>query len=122
MAGAVSHSEASVNRRPRKTLTNPKISGRLLAAVRNYFIAYLGALIETAQPGSLDGRNMYKHILAAAVGLNKSIAFGRVEPLNRAYCHVVSPLDSKTRNDGDRIPAKERARQGAPRTKKPPLG
>jgi len=64
---------------------------------------------------------MDKHILAASVGLNKSIALRRVEPLHRTHCHVHSPIVSKTRNDGDRIPAKERATRRN-RAKKPPLG
>ncbi len=40
-------------------------------------------LIEGAQPCTLDGRNVNKHILTAALRLNKSISLGRVEPL---YC------------------------------------
>src|ERR1700757_1229356 len=68
---------ASVNRRASQTLTNPKICGGFLAAVRDYFIADLSALVEAAQAGPLNGRDMDKYVPAAFVRLNKPITFCR---------------------------------------------
>jgi hypothetical protein len=50
---------------------------------------------------------MDKHVLAASVGLNKSVALCRVKPLHCTYRHVNSPIDSKTRKDGDEIRRKK---------------
>ena len=44
----------------------------LLAALD--LVADLLALIEGAQIGALDGRNMHEHILRAVIGLNETIA------------------------------------------------
>jgi hypothetical protein len=52
----------------------------------------LGTFIEAAQAGSFRGRNVYEDILAATVGLYKSIALGRVEPLHDASRHVRTPF------------------------------
>jgi hypothetical protein len=53
-------------------LANSQIFRRRFAAVFRLFVAHLGALIEAAQAGSLYGRDVHKHVLAAVVGLNKS--------------------------------------------------
>src|SRR5262249_16126802 len=45
------------------------------------------SLVEGGQPGSLHGRNVNKHVLAAALRLNESIALGRVEPLHSSGSH-----------------------------------
>ena len=69
-------------------------------------------------PGAQARPGLYEEILAAVVRLNKSIALSRVEPLNCTCRHAIFPIDSKTRNDGDRNP---RARQGEPSHEKAPL-
>jgi hypothetical protein len=71
---------------------NPQIFRWCFAAVFRLFVAHLGTLIEGAQAGSLDGRNVHEHILAAVVGLNKSETFGRVEPLHGTCRHVRTPF------------------------------
>jgi hypothetical protein len=48
------------------------------------------SFIETAEAGSLDCRDVDKHILAAALRLNKSIPLLRVEPLHSAFRHIRS--------------------------------
>jgi hypothetical protein len=68
-----------------------QISRRFLAAVADDVVADLGTLIEAAQAGLLDGRDMDEHILAAAVGLNKSEPLLRIEPLHCARRHVRTP-------------------------------
>ena len=91
---------ANVNRRAhldhQRRSTYPEVFGGLFPAVSRHLVAYLSALIQAAQTCSLDGRDMDEHVLAASVGLNKSIALRRIEPLHCAYRHVVSPLDSRT--------------------------
>ena len=82
---------ASMNRRapfrwPRLS-TYPEVFGGFLPAVGYDFVAYLGALIQTAQTCSLDGRDMDEHVLAPSRGLNKSIALCCVEPLNSTCRH-----------------------------------
>ena len=44
-------------------------------------------LIEAVDPGSLDSRDMDKHIFSAALRLNKSVSFLRIEPFYSAQCH-----------------------------------
>src|SRR5438105_2563610 len=51
------------------------------------------AFPQIADSRPLDGRDMNKHVLGAVIGLNKSIALLRVEPLYRADSH--SSLPSK---------------------------
>jgi hypothetical protein len=48
-------------------------------------------LLERAQSSTFDCRDVDKHILAAALRLNESIAFGRIEPFDRAVRHSGSP-------------------------------
>src|SRR5262245_21471222 len=60
---------------------------RFLSTVADQFILHCLSLVEGAQPGSLHGRNVNKHVLAAALRLNESIALGRVEPLHSSGSH-----------------------------------
>jgi hypothetical protein len=55
--------------------TDPKIFRRRFAAVVLLFIAHLGTLIECAQAGPFHRGDVDEHVLASAVGLNKSEAF-----------------------------------------------
>ena len=88
-AGAVSISDAS---EPTELiLSDSQIFGGRLATVAHFFVAHLGTLIEAAQSRFFDGRYVHEDILAATVGLNKSIAFSGVEPLNCTCRHVYSP-------------------------------
>jgi hypothetical protein len=76
------------------------------------FVAHLGALIETAQAGSFYGRDVHKHVLAAVVGLNKSVPLSRVKPLHCTRCHVSTPL--LKHGDNLRSVAGRAARKKAP--------
>ena len=71
---------------------NPKIFRRRFALVRDFVVFDDLPLIETAEAGFLDGRDMDEHIFSAALRRNKSVAFLRIEPLHRAACHSQSPL------------------------------
>src|SRR6516165_3775502 len=48
-------------------------------------------LVERAQSTTLDGENVNKDILAAALRLNESIALAWIEPFDRAAAHAPSP-------------------------------
>ena len=47
-----------------------------------------------AEAGPLNGRNVDEHILAAtaARGLNESVSFGRIEPLDSTSSYFKSPM------------------------------
>jgi hypothetical protein len=47
-------------------------------------------LIETAETGSFDGRDVDEHIFAAALRLNEPISLLRVEPLHGTFRHICS--------------------------------
>src|SRR5690242_11103741 len=64
-----------------------KVFGRFLAAIAHNFILDDLTLIKRAQACPLDGRNVNEHILAAALRLNESVAFGWVEPLHGSSSH-----------------------------------
>jgi hypothetical protein len=51
---------------------DPQILRRSLPLVGHFLIAHLGTLIEGAQAGSFHRRDMYKHVFAAVIGLDKS--------------------------------------------------
>ncbi len=46
----------------------------------------------SAEAGSLDSGDMYKHIFSAGLRLNKAVPFLGIEPLHSARCHFQSPL------------------------------
>src|SRR5205814_9064501 len=51
----------------------------LLAAFQ--LVAHLLPFVHIAQPGALDGRDVYEHILRPVFRLNEAVAFLAVEPL-----------------------------------------
>src|SRR6476659_4285789 len=55
------------------SLSDPQIFCGFLAAVRNHLVTHLGTLIQVAEAGLLDSRNVDEHVLAAVVGLNEPI-------------------------------------------------
>src|SRR5258708_36205493 len=69
-------------------LADSEIFRRHFAAVLLFFVAHLSALVEAAQAGSFDGRDMDELVLAAGVGLNEDITFLVVVPLHNTCCHV----------------------------------
>jgi hypothetical protein len=77
-------------------LANSQIFRRRFAAVVLLFVAHLSALIEAAEAGSFHGRDMDEHVLAAVVGLNKSVTLRRVKPLDRTCRDVRTPPFFKT--------------------------
>ena len=85
----------------------PEPASRLLDSPRTFcpgspslFIAHLGTLIEAAQASFLHGRDVHEYIFAAFVGLDKSVSFGRVEPLHNTCRHVRTPLFNNDDNLG----------------------
>src|SRR6202012_4912751 len=66
-----------------------QILGRRLAglAVSHDFERHALTFPEFAQSGTLHRANVYEHVLAAALGLDKSIALLRVEPFHGTVVH-----------------------------------
>src|SRR5208337_1285742 len=64
--------------------------------------AHLLALIEGADPGALDSRDVHKHILRPVARLDEAVPFLGVEPLDRTCRHQSLPV----------TPAKSRAHAG----------
>jgi len=86
---------AGVNRRAKcrsALLADPQILRGRFAPVLHLLIAHLGTLIEVAQAGFFHGRDVYKHVFAAVIGLNKSKSLSRVEPLHKTCRHVRTPF------------------------------
>jgi hypothetical protein len=61
-----------------------RFSADVLPRLLISFVAHLGTLIGAAQSRFFDGRDVHENILAAAVGLNKSISLRRVLPVAAA--------------------------------------
>src|ERR1700674_5445912 len=82
-----------------RSAVNLEILRRCFALVGDFIVFDDLPLIQAAEAGLLDSRDMDKHVLSAsALRLNKSVPFLRIEPLHSAACHVqVSKL---TVNDG----------------------
>src|SRR5882762_9596782 len=68
-----------------------KILRRRFSAVAYNLELDLLAVIERGQTRFLHSRNVHKHILAAALRLDESIAFGRIKPLHSPGRHQSSP-------------------------------
>ena len=73
-----------------KSALNLEVLGRSFAPVRDFLVFDNLPLIQAAEAGSFDRRDVYKHISAAAIlRLNKPIALGRIEPLHGAFRHYL---------------------------------
>src|SRR5262249_39764645 len=68
--------------------TRLEIVRRLLAAVADHFIFDHLTLVERSQAGALDRGDVDEYIFAAALGLNETITFRRVEPFHGAGSHL----------------------------------
>src|SRR5262247_3020282 len=68
-------------------LTNLQIVRRFLTAIADNLIFDCLTLVERTQAGTLDSGDMDEHVSAAVLGLNESIALGRVEPFDGASSH-----------------------------------
>ena len=70
-----------------KKALDVEILGRFLAAVGNDLVRDNLSFVERGQSGALHGGDVDEHVLAAALGLDESIALGRIEPLHSALSH-----------------------------------
>jgi hypothetical protein len=78
---------ATGDHKPRSAL-HPEILCRRLSLIRDFFVFDDLALIQSAETGPLDRRDMDKHIFSApTLRLNESVALRRVEPLHGAFSH-----------------------------------
>src|ERR1700733_2107132 len=76
-----------------KSALNLEVFRRRFALVGNFFVFDDLPLIEAAEAGSLDRRDVDENIFAASLRLNKPIAFLRVEPLHGTYGHFPLPIN-----------------------------
>src|SRR6266852_5263625 len=82
-----------------------KILRRRFSAVAYDLELDLLAFIERGQTRLLHSRNVHKHILPAALRLDESVAFGRIQPLHSPGRHQSSPRGKRggppTAHSGD---------------------
>src|SRR5947209_49175 len=64
---------------------NLEVLGRGLAAIGNLFVLHCLSFVQRGKTGFLNSGNMNKNVLASRIGLNKSEALGRVEPLHSTF-------------------------------------
>jgi hypothetical protein len=76
------------SQRRRDASSDAQIFCRFLAAVGDDVVADLGALGERAEASVLNGRDVYEHVLAAAIRLDEAVALGGVKPFHWACSHV----------------------------------
>src|SRR5712671_5772977 len=81
-----------------------KILRRRFSAVAYDLELDLLAFIERGETRLLHSRNVYKHILPAALRLDESIAFGRIKPLYSPGRHQSSPKGKRDRLPNLHIP------------------
>src|SRR5215471_21232517 len=68
-------------------LRSKRNRGRLALLTALYLVAELLALVQIANSGPFDGRNVHEHILRAIVGLDEAVALLGVEPLYSSSSH-----------------------------------
>src|SRR5262249_40620912 len=61
---------------------DPQVDRGFLAPAALDLIFDALSVVERAEPGALDGRNVDEYVLAAAGRLNEPISLGRIEPLH----------------------------------------
>ena len=57
------------------------------------FVTDLCTLVEAAQTGLFDRRNVHEYVFATVVGLNEPVPLGGIKPFNSTCSHVVSPIE-----------------------------
>src|ERR1700732_4845396 len=89
--GAEAGSRANRRRSPRSKLALLQIHGRGLSPIAALEVeAHLLPLVQIADTGALDRRDMNKHILRTVLGLNEAVTLCRVEPLHGSNSHSSS--------------------------------
>ena len=71
----------------------PQVFGGSLAPIFPLFVTNLCTLIEAAQTGLLDCRDVHEYVFATVVRLNEAVSFGGIKPFNSTCSHVVSPIE-----------------------------
>ena len=77
-------------------LLDLEIYRRFLTAIALNLILNGLSFVERHQTGTFDGANVYKHIFAAALRLNESIALSWIEPLHSAGTDAVLLVEPNT--------------------------
>jgi len=82
-----------VGKFPAKSSEGFQITSRLFAVTAGFqLVADFLIVVKAAKACTLDRRDVYEHVRAAIVGLNKAEAFSCVEPFYGAIGHPFSPL------------------------------
>src|SRR5437879_3439500 len=76
-----------------RSASGAQVVGRRLAraAIRHDLVRDLLAFTQRSKPGTLDGADMYEHIVAAVIRLDEAVALGCVEPLHGSHAHGIVP-------------------------------
>jgi hypothetical protein len=85
-----SHSDWLASAQPESAL-NLQVLGWGFTFVRDFFVFDHLPFIKTAEPGSLDRRNVDENVFAASLRLNEAVALLRIEPLHRTFSHQPAP-------------------------------
>src|SRR6185312_12112370 len=83
---------------------NLEVLGRGLAAIGDLFVFDVLPFIQCRKPSLLHRRNVNENVLPTAGGLDKSVALGWVEPLDRTFSHPSSPQGSINKKCGQPAP------------------
>ena len=106
-----------------KSALNLEVLSRSFAPVRDFLVFDDLPLIETAEAGSFDRRDVDKHISAAAtLRLNEPIALGRIEPLHGAFRHYLLQAIFASRHDHSKPEKKNGVRRRPVSTGRPAGG
>jgi len=84
---------------PRLLALNLEIFCRGFSLVRDFLVFDNLPFIETGEAGSLDSRDMDKHIFSAGLRLNKAVPLLGIEPLHRALSYISLECSPYLAND-----------------------
>ena len=71
------------------SLADPEVFSRLLAPIGNDFVPHLGTLIEAAQTGLLNCRNVYKDVVSGWINPNPLVGLNHFTvPVARSLSHL----------------------------------
>src|SRR5271157_1567404 len=86
--------DAAGGQHRRRNSDSLQVCGRGLALLAAFQVeAELLTLIQCPEASALHGRDVNEHVLRAVVRLNEAESLLRVEPLNRALRHRISPCN-----------------------------
>src|SRR5215469_1087406 len=91
MPGATEASADRAVARRDEPSTDLEIFRGRLAAISDELILDDLPLVESTKTGAFYGRNMHEHVLVPSRGSDEPVALSRIEPLDGALLHRLSP-------------------------------